>query len=211
MEACHRPQDAFLGHPNDYYSRDTRSAHGTYGCPFPNKQYQDFLYSPITSIPSPEEARFSDPQTPPQLSPNNLRYPDRHGTPDGEISFRRKNVRYTEPTPPGTEESSSVEEDDEDDQMDDTVSIHSMTTWPDREPSKGSESSELKQVVRFDYDWADANADEPPVPWEEVPSYIDFHANRVAHDYWKWDPDVQKWKHIDEKTGETIYCPAELD
>jgi len=63
----------------------------------------------------------------------------------------------------------------------------------------------------YDFDWADGQSQNPPVPWNQIESYRSFQENKAAHDFWKWDREAQKWKHVDEDTGEIIYCPDELD
>ena len=86
-----------------------------------------------------------------------------------------------------------------------------MKTWiGDRDGEALSNAQHRKGVV-FDYDWADAQADNPPIPWDQVQAYTDFHDNKDAHEYWKWDPKELKWRHEDAETGEVVYCPSELD
>lgn len=93
-------------------------------------------------------------------------------------------------------------------QDDDTASQGSMTT---RRGDKDGEILPSAKGRSFNFDWADKEADEPPIPWEQVQSYTDFHDNKAAHEYWQWDRREMKWRHVDAETGEVLYCPAELD
>ena len=83
-----------------------------------------------------------------------------------------------------------------------------MTTWiGDRD----GEALPKQEGRSFNFDWADENADEPPIAWEKVQAYTDFHDNKEAHQYWQWDMKEMKWRHVDPETGEVVYCSSELD
>lgn len=100
----------------------------------------------------------------------------------------------------------------EDIRDDDTESQRSMTTWPgDRGEDDEYTSARSQGDGSFDFDWSDEKGDEPPVTWTEVQSCVDFKENREAHEYWEWDREVLKWRHVDAKTGEVVFCNAELD
>lgn len=94
------------------------------------------------------------------------------------------------------------------DQDDDVASQGSMTTWVG---DRDGESNQNHKGPAFDYDWADENADTPPISWDEIQSYTDFHDNRRSHSYWQWDRNELKWRHVDAQTGEVVFCSPELD
>ena len=87
-----------------------------------------------------------------------------------------------------------------------------MTTWPaDNDKEDGGPSSRVRGDSSFDFDWSDEQADKPPIPWEDIQSYVDFHENRAAHEYWEWDRAVLKWRHVDAETGQAVFCNTGLD
>lgn len=95
---------------------------------------------------------------------------------------------------------------------DDAESQGSMTTWPgDRGEDEEGTSAQDRGDSSFNFDWSDERGDKQPVPWKEIQSYVDFHENRDAHEYWEWDREVLKWRHVDAETGEAVFCNAELD
>jgi len=71
--------------------------------------------------------------------------------------------------------------------------------------------SQQLSTRQFDYDHLDPTSDAPPVSWRQVESYASFYENTQAHEFWDWDKDEMKWKHVDQETGEVLYCPDELD
>lgn len=97
------------------------------------------------------------------------------------------------------------------DQDDDTASQGSMTTWIGDRDGEALPSNQDQNNRAFDYDWADEGADTPPIPWARIQSYTDFHDNKSAHNYWQWDKNELKWRHVDAQTGEIVFCSSELD